>query len=234
MPLMNIIPNRVFSSLYIILDCVFLTGLFLMLWFSGRKRALAFGLFGGVLYWLVDYGIFYLALGARVVEGANTPLFLFWLSMSYGFTNFVWIWLMLDRDDKRLEWSVLIFFSWIAVALLSENFGGNWHQIKISRTTTGYHGVMALILIVGYAFVISENIFKDRKIPLAYLLFIGITVQLGWETALLITGIRRAGIATLIIDSLIETNLGMPYIWYIHRYVNRKLDEKGMLMRKSA
>lgn len=223
---MNIVPSRVFSGLYIIMDCVFLLILGAMLFFSKRRRALFFGLFGGLLYFIVDYGIFYRALGARVVEGAPIGPFLFWLSMSYGFTNFVWIYLMLDKDEYRVEWSVFIFFYWIAEALLSENFGSSWPIISISRTTTSYHGVMALILIVGYLILIVENIFFKKKINILYLLFIGITVQLGWETALLVTGIRQSGMETLVINSLIETNLGLPYIFHIHKYIDERFGKE--------
>lgn len=219
---MDIVPSRVFSSLYIIIDIVFLIVFSLMLFLSGRRKALAFGLFGGLLYFAVDWGIFSLALGARIVTGAPTAPFLFWLSMSYGLTNFAWIWLMLDRDSARVEWSVLIFFSWIATALLSQNFGSSWPVISISRTTASYHGVMALILIAGYMIVISLNIFRNAGIPVLYLLFIGITVQLGWETALLVTGIRQSGLETLIINSLIETNLGLPYIYFIHKRLSKR------------
>ena len=38
---------------------------------------------GGLLYFLVDYGIFYLALGTRQVVGADPFAFLLWLSVSY-------------------------------------------------------------------------------------------------------------------------------------------------------
>ena len=218
---MDIVPSRVFSSLYILIDIVFLIVFSLMLFLSGRRKALVFGLFGGLLYFAVDWGIFSLALGARTVTGAPTAPFLLWLSMSYGLTNFAWIWLMLDRDSARVEWSVLIFFSWIASALLSQNFGSSWPVISISRTTASYHGVMALILIAGYMIVISLNIFRNAGIPVLYLLFVGITVQLGWETALLVTGIRQSGIETLIINSLIETNLGLPYIYFIHKRLSK-------------
>ena len=222
---MDIVPARVFSGLYIIIDTVFLLILGALLFFSKRRRAFYFGLFGGLLYFLVDYGIFYLALHARVVSGAPTGPFLFWLSMSYGFTNFAWIYLMLDRDEYRVEWSVFIFFYWIAEALLAQNFGSSWPLISISRTTTSYHGVMALIMIVGYLILIVENIFYKKKINIPYILFIGITVQLGWETALLVTGIRQSGLETLVINSLIETNLGLPYIYHIHSFIDKRFGE---------
>ncbi len=197
-----------------------------MLFASKRRRALVFGLLGGLLYFAVDYGIFYLALGSRVVQGARTGPFLFWLSMSYGFTNFAWIYLMLSRDKFRIEWTTFIFFSWIAVALLSQNFGQNAPTISIYRTTTSYHGVMALILIIGYAIVICDNLFRNADIDIKYLLLIGIAVQFGWEAALYITGIRQSGLQTLVINSLIETNLGLPYLYYIHRAVEKKLGKE--------
>lgn len=226
---MDIIPSRVFSPLYIVFDCIFLVSFSLLLFASKRRRALVFGLLGGILYFIVDYGIFYLALGARVVTGAPTGLFLFWLSMSYGLTNFAWIYLMLSRDSYRKEWSAFIFFYWIAVALMAQNFGSDMGRISIYRTTGAYHGVMALILIVGYAIVLYMNVFKKQNIDIAYLLFIGITVQLGWETALLVTGIRQSGLETLVINSLIETNLGLPYLYFIHKAIERKLGPEKQL-----
>ena len=219
---MDIIPSRVFAPLYIVFDCLCLLALAVLLFLSRRQRALICGLIAGFVYFLVDYGVFYLALGARVVHGAPTGPFLLWLSMSYGFTNFAWIYLMLSRDDKRLEWSLFIFLCWIAVPLLSQNFGGE-ASIFIYRTTGGYHGVMALILLIGYAVVICLNIFRDAGIDIPYLLFIGIMVQLGWEAALYVTGVRQSGLATLVIDSLIETNLGLPYMYFIHRAIERRL-----------
>lgn len=50
-------------------------------------------------------------------------------------------------------------------------------------------------------------------------------VQFSWEFVLLITGIRVQGIGPLVVDSLLETNLGLPYIYFIHRAVNRRWRE---------
>lgn len=224
---MEIIPSRVFNSFYIVLDIIFLCLFVSALYFSGRKKATFFALCGGILYWIVDYGIFYLLLHSRVVNGAPTGLFLLWLSMSYGITNFAWIYLMLSKDKNWKEWTIIIFFSWIAIALLSQNFGSSSSIISISRTTNSYHGVMALILIVGYAIVAYKNIFKGENIPIGRLLLIGIAVQFGWEAALLVTGIRQSGIETLVVNSLIETNLGLPYIYFIHRAIEKKYPRKN-------
>ena len=40
------------------------------------------------------------------------------------------------------------------------------------------------------------------------------------------TGIRNQSLQTLIVNSLLETNLGLPYLWMIHRAVNRRRNEQ--------
>ena len=219
---MDFTVGRTFNYLYIILD------IFWLLIFSGvllyfRKRlAIVVGLIAGVVYFLVDYGIFYQLLGTRHIEGANPFWFLLWLSMSYGFTNFAWIWLLLDRDGHAVEWSLLPILGWVTVGELSQNFGSQFAEISIWRGTGSYHGIMALILCVGYLFVVLNNLKGQEKINILWLLSIGIGVQFTWEAALLISGIRPAIWQPIVVNSLIETNLGMPIVYYIHRYSSKR------------
>ncbi len=57
-------------------------------------------------------------------------------------------------------------------------------------------------------------------------------VQLGWEAALLLGGIRSAGfgsisdkLLTLTVNSLLETNLGMPYVYALFLlYASRRTE----------
>ena len=65
-----------------------------------------------------------------------------------------------------------------------------------------------------------------------WLLAIGVLVQFGWEAGLLIGGIRSARLDSfadklrpLIINSLLETNLGMPYIYLIFIAYSRRFTE---------
>jgi hypothetical protein len=224
---MEIVAAREFNSLYIYLDIAWLIiYAVILLW---RKRHIAFiaGLAGGIIYFAVDYGIFYLALKTRVITGADPFWFLLWLSMSYGFTNFAWIWILLDRDNNKIEWSLLTIIGWVAVAMLSQNFGTHFPVISIHRGTSAYHGIMALILAAGYLYLIIRNFraAPGEKVNLLRLMAIGIAVQFSWELVLLLTGIRPIGIMPLIIDSLIETNMGMPYLYLIHRAISRRYNE---------
>lgn len=85
--------------------------------------------------------------------------------------------------------------------------------------------IWPLILFAGYLGLIIYNMRqKDRgkRINIPWLLSIDILVQFGLEAGLLVGGIRSAGFATvaeklvpLVVNSLLETNLGMPYIYLI-------------------
>ncbi len=218
---------RELNGLYIILDIVFLTFFGLLLLKYKKRLAFFFGLSGALIYFLVDYGIFFLILGTREVVGANTFWFLLWLSTSYGFTNFVWIWLFLNKEKRIFEWSLLIILGWLTVAFLSQSFGLNFFPIQISRGTSSYHGAMALILFVGYTIVIIRNLSSDdhHQYPIFRMLFIGILVQFSWEAVLLLAGIRPSGFNPIIVNSLLETNLGIPYLYFIHQAITKKYNE---------
>jgi hypothetical protein len=224
---MDFTVTRSFSSLYIMLDIVWLLIFAGLLLRYKRRMAVIVGLLAGILYFLVDYGIFYQLLGTRQIEGAHPLWFLLWLSMSYGFTNFAWIWLLLDRDAHAVEWSMLPILGWVTIGQLSQNFGNGFAEITISRGTGSYHGVMALILCVGYLLVIFKNLRGNEKIGVLRLMAIGIGVQFAWEASLLISGIRPALWQPIVVNSLIETNLGMPYIYFIHKYVRKYRNEES-------
>ncbi len=232
---MEIVAQRVFNPLYIYLDTAFLIVLCALLFAKKKYLTLIWGIFGGVLYMVVDYGIFHLLTHSRSIEGGNLFWVLLWMSMSYGITNFVWIWLWYAKDNRLAEWSLLIVVWWIAAPLIANTFGQNLTPIKIQRTTGAYHGYMAILLIAGYAAAICYNLFqkdKTKRFPLFWLLAIGVLVQFAWEFSLLLGGIRSAEIAnwgqkltTLVVNSLLETNLGAVPIFCIYALVTAKLTE---------
>ncbi len=231
----EVIAQRVFNTMYIYLDIVFLIVLCALLFFQKKFLTLLFGLAGGVLYMVVDYGIFHLLTHSRSIEGGDMFWVLLWMSMSYGITNFVWIWLWYSKDKRLVEWSLLICLWWISAPLIAQTFGSEFPVIKIQRTTGAYHGYMALILIVGYAAAICYNLFqkeKEKRFPLLWMLAIGILVQFAWEFSLLIGGIRSAEfsdwgtkLTTLIVNSLLETNLGAVPIYCIYIAVTDRFTE---------
>ncbi len=222
----KIVPGRQLNSLYILLDTLFLIFFMGLLIYKKNYLTAIFAFAGGVIYFFVDYGLFYKLLGIREVIGANTFWFLMWLSMSYGITNFGWIWLCLKKDEHLKEWTILIMAWWICCPLIAQRFGQPFGEIIIRRGTSDYHGIMALFLIVGYSAVCIYNmVTKKEKINILMLMLIGILAQFGWEFALLVTGIRTGGINTLIINSLVETNMGLPWIYFIYKGVSKLYNE---------
>jgi hypothetical protein len=222
---MDFTVARTFNSLYIILDIIWLLIFAGIMLVFKRRMAVIVGLLAGILYFVVDYGIFYLLLGTRQVSGADPLWFLLWLSTSYGFTNFAWIWLLFNHDGHALEWSMLPILGWVTIGQLSQNFGSGFTEISISRGTGSYHGVMALISCIGYMSVILRNLIGKERINTLQLIVMGIGVQFAWEASLIFSGIRPALWQPIVVNSLIETNLGIPYAYYIHRYFTRHWNE---------
>lgn len=198
--------------------------------------ALTVGIIFGFVYFFVDFGVFNLMLHTRSISPEYSMFWvLLWMSMSYGFTNFSWIWLWMEKDPHLLEWSLLILTWWFTCPLIATSIGTNKPLVTIQRTTSSYHGFMAGMLFVGYLILILYNLQKqdkDQRMPIPWLLAIGILVQFGWEAALLVGGIRSAvftdlsmKLQPLIVNSLLETNLGMPYICIIFISVTRRFTE---------
>lgn len=231
----EIIAQRVFSPLYIILDTIFIVGLLVALIVTKRYMTTLFAVFGGILYMIVDYGIFHLLLHTRTIENGNLFWVLLWMSMSYGITNFALIWIWLNKDNHYREFTALIWIWWICCPMITATFGGDLTPIKIQRTTGSYHGYMALIMIVSYVGIIIYNFTqkeKTKRFNIVWLFLLGVLAQLGWEVGLLIGGIRSAEfdpftkLMTLVTNSLVETNLGLPAIYCIYLALTSKYTEQ--------
>lgn len=125
-------------------------------------------------------------------------------------------------------WSLLIPVAWFSIALISKADVNNATGIiNIYRGTGDYHYIMAIFLVVGYFGLIIHNLFtpKDKHYPILWILAIGILVQFSWEAILLVTGIRALDWQPLVIDSLLETNMGLPYIFLIYLLVSNKRND---------
>lgn len=233
---MEVVAQRVFEPFYMWLDIAFLVVYAGLLLYKKKYTTVIVGVLAGILYQIVDFGYFNLISHSRSIsEGHSMFWVLLWMSMSYGFTNFTWIWLWLSKDKNLFEWTLMILGWWFCCPLLTQTFGPHTDFIQIQRTTGAYHGWMAAILLVGYLILIVWNVTRKKKcerFQIPWLLAIGILVQLGWEVGLYLGGIRSAALssmaeklAPMIINSLLETNLGVPYMMLIFIAVSRKVKE---------
>lgn len=244
--MMNVIAERMFGVPYIVLDSVFILAFLALLLITKRRLAALWAIAGGVLYFIVDYGIFHLLTGSRHIGTVNADgvfsvggegmMFgvLMWMSLSYGITNFAWIWLCLKKDKHIAEWTVLIFVWWLVCPILDNAITGDGMRVRIWRETVGYHWFMAVFLAVSYFAVIVYNLFqKDgaKRMRILWLFGIGVAVQFGWEFALLLGGIRSGSmefaeqLRVLAVNSLMETNLGLPAMYCIYLFVTSRVRE---------
>ena len=244
--MMNVIAERMFGVPYIVLDSVFIFAFLALLLITKRRLAALWAIAGGVLYFIVDYGIFHLLTGSRHIGTVNADgvfsvggegmMFgvLMWMSLSYGITNFAWIWLCLKKDKRIAEWTVLIFVWWLVCPILDNAITGDGMHVRIWRETVGYHWFMAVFLAVSYFAVIVYNLFqKDgaKRMRILWLFGIGVAVQFGWEFALLLGGIRSGSmefaeqLRVLAVNSLMETNLGLPAMYCIYLFVTSRVRE---------
>lgn len=243
----EITPTRNLNLLYIILDSTFVIFFLILLILKKRYLTLSFSIFGGILYFIVDYCGFYLLAHSRSIYINNnlcnnemTALILLWMSLSYGITNFAFIWLCLSKDKYLKYWLFLIISWWMICPTISTLGGAN--NIKTMRTTGEYHGIMGIVLILSYFILIVILMFKkENLVSILKLNLIGISVQFSWEIALLINGIRplnSVSFQTLIINSLMETNLGMPLIfgifYVVTSYFNEDFTYKTMLINNDS
>lgn len=226
-----IIPARTLNLTYIILDSIFLIIFVLLLILKKKYSTLIISLIGGVLYFIVDYVFFYHVSHSRVViingEEASELVYFFyllWHELSAGITNFAIIWLALEKDKNAKELIFLVILWWFILPIIAES--GGEKNIYVYRTTSSYHIPMAIILLIGYFILILYSLFnKSKDKPnIIYLFLVGFGVQFAWESAFLLYGIRTQdenSLLTLFIDSLIETNLGMPYFYFIHKFYKK-------------
>ncbi|MCD8307035.1 MAG: hypothetical protein LUD51_02235 [Clostridia bacterium] len=227
----EITPTRSLNLLYIILDSIFIVILMALFIWQKRYQTAIFAFIGGIIYVIVDYCGFYLISGTRTVyingveaDALHTFWVLLWMSMSYGITNFAFMWTCINKDKLAKYWIFLIIVWWLIAPSISE-LGGD-ATITTQRTTGAYHGWMGVVMIVSYLILAIILLWKKKPfISLLYLFVIGFFVQFGWEFSLLINGIRPMNdmsLQTLIVNSCLETNLGMPaaYLiwWFVRRY----------------
>ena len=84
----EIIARRQFDPLYIWLDIAFLIFFAILLLIKKRYMTVIVGAVFGIVYMIVDYGIFHLLCGSReIFNGYSLFWVLLWMSISYGFTN---------------------------------------------------------------------------------------------------------------------------------------------------
>lgn len=220
---------RTFGIDYIFFDLIFLA-VFHVLMFRYRKTIplVAFWL-GGLAIMIIDWGFWLQVFSIRELTLPESFLsswpqywrvftFMFWFSFSYGLM-FSWMFLMFERRKEGLWWTLLLWGGWILVGLLSQ-----WIPFKDAEFVTLRHMgdsrlTQSLIVVAGYLLLF---VLRYPLKTILYLFMIGFLCHFMMESSLWIAGIRPGSMDVMLINSLVESNMGVPILWILYDKVLMK------------
>jgi len=215
---------RIFGLDYILFDLAFLAiFLFLLIKLKKKIPLIAFFVGGLLINFFIDWGI-WLHSGVReVMLPANffggTILFFVWFSLSYG-VEYAYVFLMFDKNSKKIEWTLFVLMGWILVALLSQLIPINDTSIVTIRHMSDFRILRIAIVLIGYSLLF---LFKYDWKKILYLFSIGFLIHFMMEFSLSITNIRPGSFWILLENSLIEFNMGVPFFYLIYDKLLRKI-----------
>ena len=220
---------RSFGIDYIFFDIAFLALFIFLLAKSKAKIPIVAIFIGGLINFLIDWGIWYKLTDIREISISNTFLpflslglkvfvFFVWFSISYGL-EYAWVFLMFDKKANKIKWTVILFSGWILVAFLSQLVPLNDANIITIRHMGSLRIWRIVIVLVGYLLLLILG-YKWKKIGCLFL--IGFAVHFMMEFSLLITGIRPGSSLILLENSLVEFNMGMPIFYLFYDKILKK------------
>lgn len=197
-------------------------------------RALKLSFIGFLVYYVVDAIIWMSFMKVRVIESTNhiNPyLIQIWLQLGPGVIHPSWVVLMFEGtfgpkkgETRREFWVLLFLLVQFTPAFMQQNltFGG---QIVIARNMQSQRWLFILIGLLGYLYLVYRRV----SVKCLWQLFLICTsVETCFEVSLLVSDIRKATLQTIIIDSVIEFNVGAAIILEVWRKLMSKGERDGV------
>ena len=207
----HVVQREVNSSI-ILFDVIAVLIWIIALIRNKRWIALVFSGIGFALYYFIDAIVWMTWMKSRSIESSMNPyLVQLWLQLGPGVIHPSFVCVMLEgtfgpyRQTIRREfWLVLFLGVQFVPALMQQTFQFG-SLIQVSRNMNSQRWIFVLIAVLGYLYLISKHV----SVPNLWKLFlICVTVESCFELSLFISGIRKATLQTMIVDSLIEFNVG--------------------------
>jgi hypothetical protein len=207
---------RRFQADYLVFDAIFLAVWIVLLVRHKRYRPLVAGLVCGFLFYLID-GVIWVSTGVRNYElpahWVRFPVD-FMMDVSYGIVAFSWAWIAFERKSVRdvTFWTALLFGGWLAIPFASRWIPLIDAPVMTVRDMSSRVWLHITAVVVGYALLFFLG--YDWKTVL-YVFCVGCMLAFMMEFSLLVAGIRSFNIALLVYETLILTNMGVPYFFII-------------------
>jgi hypothetical protein len=208
--------TRRFQIDYLLFDTLFMAVWIYMLLRHKRREALYVGLICGLAFYVID-GIIWTATGVREYELPAAWLKFpvdFMMDTSYGIVGFGWAWIAFERRSLRdvAFWTAVVFGGWLIIP-----FASKWIPLIDARVVTVRHMASRVwlhiaVVVIGYAGLLALG-FSFRQVR--YVFWVGCMLAFMMEFSLLVAGIRSFNLKLLAYETVILTNMGIPYLYVI-------------------
>lgn len=182
-------------------------------------RPFYFCIIGYCVYYFVDAILWMQFMNVRWIHSSYNPFLVqLWLQLGPGIIHPSFVILMFEsvfgpqrNDIKREFWIVLFLLVQFTPCLLQQSFKfGN--LIEVGRTMQSQRWLFVLLAGIGYMILIQQKVSR-KNLWLIFMICFG--VEGCFELSLYISDIRIASMKTMIVDSIIEFNVGAGLIFYL-------------------
>lgn len=208
--------TRRFEIDYLVFDTLFMIVWIYLLLQHKRRGPLLVGLICGLMFYAID-GIIWTATGVREYELPAAWLKFpvdFMMDISYGIVGFGWAWIAFEQKSVRdvVFWTAVLFGGWLIIP-----FASKWIPLIDVQVVTIRHMARRVwlhiaVVVIGYAALLALGYsFKQVR----YLFGVGCMLAFMMEFSLLVAGVRTFNLSLLAYETLILTNMGIPYLFII-------------------
>jgi hypothetical protein len=152
------------------------------------------------------------------------------MDISYGILGFGWAWLAFERRSVRdvVFWTAVLFGGWLIVP-----FASTWVPLVDAQVVTVRHMASRVwlhiaVVVIGYAALLALG-YSTRR--LLYVFWVGCMLAFMMEFSLLVAGVRSFNLKLLAYETLILTNMGIPYLYIIRDRILPLLSGKSAAVK---
>jgi len=208
--------TRRFQIDYLLFDTIFMAFWIYLVLRHKRRASLYVGLICGLAFYVID-GIIWTATGVREYELPAAWLKFpvdFMMDVSYGIVGFGWAWLAFEHKSLGdvVLWTAVLFGGWLIIPFASRLVPLADARVVTVRHMAGRVWLHIAVVVIGYAVLLALG-FSLRRV--LYVLWVGCMLAFMMEFSLLVAGIRSFNLQLLAYETLILTNMGIPYLYII-------------------
>ena len=223
---------REVSSSIILFDTMAVIIWMSVLVYYNKRRAICFALIGFVIYYLVDAILWMTIMKIRWIESAyNRYLIQVWLQLGPGVIHPSFVCMMFEgtfgakkENEKRELWFLLFLLVQFTPCFMQLQFPGH-STIRVGRTMESQRWIFILVSLLGYLYLVYKNVSVKK---LLQIFLICTSVEALFELSLYTSGIRKATLLTIIMDSILEFNVGAAFVVVLWRLFHSEIDRESL------